>query len=413
MVFALTQKCMFMDSSNVAPDAGIDTRTMHAGRDTKLSNGLVNIPPYRGSTILFDKVDDLESATSHRAYGRWGTPTARALERALAELAGGANAMLTPSGLSAITIALLASTKPGDHILVSDSVYPPTRKFCDAVLASIGISTSYYPPTIGAGIKELLQPNTTAVYTESPGSGTFEVQDIPAICAVAHDAGARVLMDNTWATPLLFKALEHGVDLSIHSLTKYVVGHSDAVLGAIVAKDRDIYRQVRGFHGVMGMTVSPDDAFLGLRGLRTMPTRLRQHQVGAMAVARWFKQHPLVRQVLYPPLPEAPGHDLWRRDFTGGSGLLGVILKQGIADSSVKAMLDDMRWFRLGYSWGGFESLILHFRNRSERIASPLNDDEVCLRIHVGLESPDDLIADLDAGLGRLQQHQNALSGNA
>lgn len=393
-----------MNEDSMASKAQAATRVTRLGRDEALSNGLVSIPPYRGSTVLFNTVADLQQASGHRAYGRWGTPTNRALEAALAELEDGANAMLTPSGLSAITVALLASVKPGDHILMTDSVYPPTRSFCETVLKTMGVSTTYYPPLIGAGIKDLLQPNTTVVFTESPGSGTFEVQDIPAICATAHAAGARVLMDNTWGTALGFPALRHGVDLSIHSLTKYVVGHSDALLGVIVARDRDLYRQVRGFHGAMGITVSPDDAFLGLRGLRTLSVRLRQHQESALAIAQWLRQHPQVREVLYPALPGAPGHELWKRDFNGACGLFGVVLKPA-TDAAIAAMLDGMRYFGMGYSWGGFESLILHVKPASYRISTPVAPGDVCLRLHVGLEDTRDLIDDLDAGLARLTAH--------
>lgn len=393
-----------MSEDSTVSKAQFETRVTRVGRGDALSQGLVNIPPYRGSTVLFNTVADLQKASGHRAYGRWGTPTNRALEAALADLEDGANAMLTPSGLSAITIALLASVKPGDHILVADSVYPPTRAFCETVLKTLGVTVTYYPPLVGAGIAALLQPDTTVVFTESPGSGTFEVQDIPAICAAAHAAGARVLMDNTWGTALNFPALRHGVDLSIHSLTKYVVGHSDALLGVIVARDRDTYRQVRGFHGAMGITVSPDDAFLGLRGLRTLAVRLRQHQEGALAVAQWLRQHPLVNEVLYPALPGAPGHDLWKRDFNGACGLFGVVLKPA-PDAAVAAMLDGMRYFGMGYSWGGFESLVLHVKPASYRISSPVAEGDVCLRLHVGLEHPQDLIADLDAGLQRLAAH--------
>lgn len=381
-----------------------ETRVTHVGRDAKLSNGLVNIPPYRGSTVLFDKVEQLKNSSGHRAYGRWGTPTGRALESALAQLEGGANAMLTPSGLSAITTALLASVKPGDHILMVDSVYPPVRNFCATVLKKMNVGVTYYPPLVGAGIAELIQPNTTVVYTESPGSGTFEVQDIPAICAAAHAAGARVLMDNTWGTALLFPALQHGVDLSIHSLTKYVVGHSDALLGVIVARTRELYLDVRAFHGALGLTVSPDDAFLGLRGLRTLAVRLRQHQENALQVAQWLREQPQVREVLYPALPGAPGHALWKRDFHGASGLFGVVLRPA-SEAAVTAMLDGMQLFKMGFSWGGFESLVIPVKPGSYRLGGPIAADEVGLRIHVGLEHPEDLIADLGAGLQRLSAH--------
>lgn len=377
------------------------TRVTHVGRDAKLSNGLVSIPPYRGSTLLFDKVEQFKSSSGHRAYGRWGSPTSRALESALAQLEGGANAMLTPSGLSAITTALLASVKPGDHVLMVDSVYPPVRGFCETVLKKMSVSVTYYAPLVGAGIAELIQPNTTVVYTESPGSGTFEVQDIPAICAVAHAAGARVLMDNTWGTALLFPALQHGVDLSIHSLTKYVVGHSDALLGVIVARTRELYLEVRAFHGALGLTVSPDDAFLGLRGLRTLAVRLRQHQESALHVARWLREQPQVREVLYPALPGAPGHELWKRDFHGASGLFGVVLHP-VSEAAVTAMLDHMQLFKMGFSWGGFESLMIPVKSGSYRLSGPVAAGEVGLRVHVGLEHPEDLIADLAGGLQRL-----------
>ncbi|MCA0244526.1 MAG: cystathionine beta-lyase [Proteobacteria bacterium] len=390
-----------MSDVSTAVDLHVETRVTHVGRDAKLSNGLVNIPPYRGSTVLFDEVAELKKASGHRAYGRWGSPTSRALEAALAQLEGGANAMLTPSGLSAITTALLASVKPGDHVLMVDSVYPPVRSFCDTVLKRLDISTTYYPPQVGAGIGALMQPNTTVVYTESPGSGTFEVQDIPAICAAAHAAGARVLMDNTWGTALLFPALQHGVDLSIHSLTKYVVGHSDALLGVIVARTRELYLEVRAFHGALGLTVSPDDAFLGLRGLRTLALRLRQHQENATTVAQWLLEQPQVRTVLYPALPGAPGHELWKRDFNGASGLFAVVLRPA-SEAAVSAMLDGMRLFKMGFSWGGFESLVVPVKGGSHRVSSPLAAGDVCLRIHVGLENPQDLIADLRSGLQRL-----------
>ncbi|MBS0427709.1 MAG: cystathionine beta-lyase [Proteobacteria bacterium] len=378
-----------------------ETHVTHVGRDAKLSNGLVSIPPYRGSTVLFDKVEELRNSSGHRAYGRWGTPTGRALESALAQLEGGANAMLTPSGLSAITTALLASVKPGDNILMVDSVYPPVRSFCESVLKKMNVSTTYYPPLVGAGIAELIQPNTSVVYTESPGSGTFEVQDIPAISAAAHAAGARVLMDNTWGTALLFPAFQHGVDLSIHSLTKYVVGHSDALLGVIVARTRELYLDVRGFHGALGLTVSPDDAFLGLRGLRTLAVRLRQHHENAMQVAQWLREQPQVREVLYPALPGARGHETWKRDFKGASGLFGVVLKPA-SEAAVIAMLDGMHLFKMGFSWGGFESLVIPVKPGGQRVSTPIAAGDVCLRIHVGLEHPHDLIADLDAGLQRL-----------
>ena len=391
-----------MSHNSTPAEMQSDTRVTHLGRDVGLSHGLVNIPPYRGSTVLFDTLAELKAASGHRAYGRWGTPTNRALEAALAQLEGGANAMLTPSGLSAITVALLASVKPGDHVLMVESSYPPTCSFCENVLKAMDVTTTYYPPEIGGDIATLIQPNTSVVFTESPGSGTFEVQDIPAICAAAHAAGARVLMDNTWGTSVHFAAPSHGVDLSIHSLTKYVVGHSDALLGVIIARDRDTYLKVRGFHGALGITVSPDDAFLALRGLRTLSVRLRQHQEGALQVAQWLRARPEVREVLYPALPGARGHELWKRDFTGACGLFGLVLKP-VSEVALTAMLDGMRLFKMGFSWGGFESLILPVKVADYRRVHPIAAGDACVRIHVGLENPQDLIADLEAGLQRMR----------
>lgn len=361
----------------------------------------MNAPVYRASTLLFSSVKDLEAALgSPRSYGRNGTPGTRALESALCELEGGFGAMLTPSGLSAVTTSLLSCVKPGGHLLVVDSVYGPTRNFCNGTLRRLGVEISYFDPVIGADIAALIRPETTAIFTESPGSNTFEVQDIPAICHVAHERGIRVLLDNTWGTPIHFASFKHGVDIAIHAATKYIAGHSDLLLGAILCNEAS-YAQVRGVHKELGLTVSGDDAFLALRGLRTLTTRLARHQESALAVARWLMEQDEVDRVLYPALPGDPGHSLWSRDFTGACGLFGVQLKP-VGREALARMLDGMRLFGMGFSWGGFESLILPVEPGHYRTARPWPSGGPLLRLHVGLEGVHDLISDLRAGLDRL-----------
>ena len=381
-----------------------ETRLAHAGRAPARHHGFVNTPIYRGSTVLFPTLASLEANAQDFTYGRLGTPTVKALEEAIAELEGGTRTLLTPSGLSAIATSLLAFVSAGDEILVSDSVYRPTRRFCDHVLKRLGVRTIYYDPLIGSGIKKLLGAKTKLVFAESPGSQTFEVQDIPAIVKAAHDAGAVVILDNTWATPLYFKPFAHDVDVSIQAATKYIVGHADAMLGAITASEK-VARAVEKTHEDLGLCPGPEDAYLGLRGLRTLSVRLARHQQSALELARWLKSRPEVARVLHPALPSDPGHALWRRDFTGASGLFAIILKPA-SHAALAAMLDGLSLFGMGYSWGGFESLILPFDPRDYRTATTWEADGPALRLHVGLEDVDDLKADLEAGFARLAAHR-------
>ncbi len=381
------------------------TEVVHLGRDPQRFLGAVNTPVFRASTILFPTVADLEAAQRGAygsvSYGLHGLPTVRDLQDAIAALEGGHAALAVPSGLTATTLPLLALLSAGDHLLVSDAVYGPTRRFCDNHLRRHGIEVTYYDPLLGAEIASLFRPNTRVVFTESPGSLTFEVQDIPAIAAAAHAHGAKVVLDNTWATPLGFRAFAHGVDVSVHAATKYIGGHSDVLLGVIVA-NAATFPALHRLWTDMGVTASSDDAFLGLRGLRTLAVRLAQHARSALVIAEWLRQRPEVHEVLYPALPGARGHALWARDFTMASGLFGVVLKP-VAAERIAAMLDGMRLFKMGWSWGGFESLVIPTQPERARTATRWVPGGPCLRLHIGLEDVNDLIADLDAGLARLR----------
>ena len=377
-----------------------DTRLAHAGRNPAEQHGFVNTPIYRGSTVIFPTMACLEESAQAFTYGRLGTPTVESLQDAIAELEGGYRTLLTPSGLSAIATTLLALLSAGDHVLVCDSVYRPTRRFCDTMLKRLGIETTYYDPMLGAGIADLIQDNTRVIFTESPGSQTFEVQDIPAISATAQARGVRVVLDNTWATPLFFKPFDHGADVSIQAATKYIVGHADAMLGAITANEAT-WPELAAAHDELGLCPGPEDVYLGLRGLRSLSARLERHQRSALDIARWLAARPEVARVLHPALPSDPGHALWQRDFTGASGLFAMVLKP-VPKKAVAAMLDGMTPFGMGYSWGGFESLILPFDPRAYRTATTWVEDGPALRLHIGLEDPDDLKADLDAGFARM-----------
>ena len=377
------------------------TRLAHAGREPARQHGFVNTPIYRGSTVLFPTLACLEANDQDFTYGRLGTPTVKALEEAIAELEGGHRTLLTPSGLSAIATALMAFVSAGDEVLVSDSVYRPTRRFCDHVLKRLGVKTVYYDPLIGAGIEKLISKKTRVVFTESPGSQTFEVQDIPAIAKVAHQAGAVVILDNTWATPLYFKPFAHGADVSIQAATKYIVGHADAMLGAITATE-EAARAVEKAHEDLGLCPGPEDVYLGLRGLRSLGVRLERHQKSGLELARWLAERPEVARVIHPALPSDPGYAIWARDFTGASGLFSIVLKP-VAQERLAAMLDGLSLFGMGYSWGGFESLILPFDPSAYRTATKWHAEGPALRLHVGLEDVGDLKADLEAGFARLR----------
>ena len=381
-----------------------DTLVTTIGRDPPSHFNTVNPPIHRASTVTFPTVADLEAVGKAPfdifSYGRQGTPTTFHLEEAMAKLDGGYRGIVCSSGVSAIAVALTAFVQQGDHVLMVDSTYDPTRRYCDQLLARFGVETTYYDPLIGAGIAELIRPNTKVVFVESPGSITFEVQDIPAIAEAAHKAGAVVLMDNSWATPLLFRALDHGVDVAIYSGTKYLVGHADAMIGVIVTT-QESFLKVRRSRQLFGPCAGPDDCYLTLRGLRTLAVRLERHQKTGMMLAEWLQKRPEVAKLLHPAFPSCPGHDAWKRDFKGASGLFSIILKP-TPKPAVAAMLDGMRLFAMGYSWGGYESLILPINPASFRTAAPWKAEGPLLRLHAGLEDPSDLIADLEEGFKRL-----------
>ncbi len=379
------------------------TEAAHAGRDPHAHHGFVNPPVYRGSTVLFPTAEKLWSGDQPYTYGRRGTPTVKAFETAVAALEGGARTVATASGYQAVTTAILAFVNAGDHILVADTVYEPTRKFCDVMLTKLGVETTYYDPLIGASLDRLVRENTRLVFTESPGSQTFEVQDIPAISAVAKARGLWHLTDNTWGTPLFFKPFEHGVDVSIQAATKYIVGHADAMLGAITANERAA-RHVERAAGVLGVCPGSEETFLGLRGLRTLDVRLDRHFRSALELARWLQQRPDVARVLYPPLPGDPGHALWKRDFLGACGLFSIIPRPPVSRAALGAMLDGLELFGMGFSWGGYESLIIPFDPAPYRTATPWTETGPALRLHVGLEDIADLKADLEAGFARLKE---------
>jgi cysteine-S-conjugate beta-lyase len=374
------------------------TRIATAARQFN-EHGAVNPAVYHASTITFPDVATLNSRAQDYVYGRKGTPTSRAFETAVAELEGGFDCKAAPSGLAAITSALLAFLKAGDHLLMVDTVYWPTRHLCDTLIRGLGIETTYYDPLVGKGITALMRPNTRVVYCESPGSQTMEVQDVPTIAAAARKHGAVTMVDNTWSGGHFFKAFDHSCDVSIQAATKYIVGHSDAMLGTVVCNEAT-WPQFKEAFETMGLFAGPDDMYLGLRGLRTLDVRLKRHEESTLAVADWLRGRAEVETVLYPALTNAPGHELWKRDFTGSSGLFSVVLKP-ISEQSIAEMLDGLELFSMGYSWGGFESLVVPFK--PHRTATTWTPTGPCLRFHIGLEHPDDLMRDLSDGFKRMK----------
>ena len=391
------------------------TQLAQAGRKAEWTGmpgqpgAIVNPPVWRASTILYDDVAHLRSAarsSTHERlfYGRKGTPTAWSLADALTEMEPGAEGtMLFPSGVAAIACALLSVLKPGDQLLMVDSTYDPTRNFCEQMLKGYGIETIYYDPLADSvSIRQLLNENTRAIFLESPGSLTFEVQDIPAITALAREKGIVTLLDNTWATPFFFPALAHGIDITILACTKYIVGHSDVMLGSVTATPEH-FPKLRQTAHLLGQMVSPDDAWLASRGLRTLGVRLNQHQNGALQIARWLAEQPDVARVLHPALPSCPGHENWARDFSGSSGLFSFVLKDG-GEEARAALIDGLEHFGIGYSWGGFESLALPVDPARYRTATIWQAEGPLVRLQIGLEDPADLIADLDAGLARFRK---------
>ena len=379
-----------------------DTRLVTSGRDPQAYHGFVNPPVYHASTLLYPTAEDQVAHRARYNYGRRGTPTSEALEDALREIEGDACAgvALLPSGLAAISAALLATARAGDHVLVPDSVYRPTRNFCNGVFKRFGVETTYYDPLVGADIARLFKSNTRVVFVEAPGSQSFEMQDIPAIAKIAHERNAVVLMDNTWATPLYFRPFEKGVGLAIQAGTKYIGGHSDIMFGSVSANAATLPALKDTVYS-MGLCVGPDDMYLALRGLRTLGVRLDRHYQSGLRVAQWLEQRAEVLRVMHPALESDPGHKIWKRDFTGACGLFSVVFKP-TSEQSVHAFLNELALFGLGYSWGGFESLAILFDCSEYRTATKWAPGGPTVRLHIGLEDPDDLIADLERGFAAM-----------
>ncbi len=376
------------------------SRLVHLGRDAEASQGFVNVPPFRGSTVLFPDVATLKSRKQRYVYGTHGTPTSEALTEAWTAISGAAGTTLVPSGLAAIVVSLMTALSAGDHLLMTNSAYQPARIFCDATLKRMGVETTYYDPLVGSEISALMRANTKAVFVEAPGSQSLEVQDIPAIAASAHARGACVIADNTWATPLFFSPHAHGVDIAVEAGTKYLSGHSDLLLGLVSANAQWFPRLAKTVDQ-MAIQPGPEDVFLALRGLRTMELRLREAERQGLALAHWLKARPEVLRVIHPALPDDPGHAIWKRDFSGSSGLFSVVLKPA-PERAVAAMLDGLELFGMGYSWGGYESLVIPFDCTNYRTATRWAPGGPTLRFSVGLEDIEDLKEDLDRGFRRL-----------
>lgn len=380
-----------------------DTRLGHAGRKPDQNFGIVNPPVYHASTVIFPTVAAMHAANRFHDvyYGRYGTPTTFAFEEAVAVLEGGDACIATSSGLAAIVGAILPFVAAGDHVLMIDNVYAPSRKFCDTFLKRFGVETTYFDPQAGAAIAPLMRPNTKVVFAEAPGSLTFEVPDIPALAEIAHKGGAKLILDNTWSAGYYFQPFAHGVDVSVQAATKYIVGHSDAMMGTITTRT-DLYETIKDTVSSLGYAAAPDDCYLALRGLRTLGVRMAHHQASALQIAQWLAERPEVARVLHPALPDCPGHEVWKRDFTGASGLFGVELAAHHGHDAMAAFLDGMTLFAMGYSWGGYESLIVPANPSVMRTATGWRDRGSLIRLQIGLEAPGDLIADLGQGLDRL-----------
>ncbi len=383
-----------------------DTLLARAGRDPALYQGMVNTPVFRTSTVIFPDLESYEARGGDDfkkvRYGLFGTPTTFAFEEAVAKMEGGYAAVALPSGLAAITATLCAYARPGDHLLITDSVYLPTRTFCDRQLGPAGVMIEYYDPLIGAGIDRLLRPNTKAVFCEAPGSLSFEMQDIPAIAKAAHARGIPVLADNTWGTPYFFRSFERGVDVSIHAATKYIGGHSDVMMGVIVTNEKQ-WLTVRRTVVDYGYSVSPDDCYLALRGFRTIGVRMRHQMQSALKVARWLQARSDVQRVIYPALEDDPGHLIWKRDFDGAASLFAFVTLP-VNDKAVEAFVNALQLFGIGSSWGGFESLIQVAHIRQHRTATKWDPGGPTIRLHIGLEDPDDLIADLEQAFAKMKK---------
>lgn len=386
-----------------------ETLAVTLGTNSNAHRGAVNIPPYRASTVLFHTLADFEAAErgecSYPSYARFGTPSTEALEEAIATLEGADHSIVTASGLSAIIASLFAFLDSGDHLLMVDNVYAPSRRFCDQELKRLGVEVTYYDPCIGANIADLIKPNTKVVFVESPGSLTFEMQDIPAISKAvrAKNNDIVIIADNTWATPVFIRPFELGIDISIHSATKYINGHSDLVMGVVSCRTPH-YKKLLQTSRNLGASPSGDNCYLALRGLRTMPVRLKQHYKNALLVAQWLSDRKEVEEVLYPALPNAKGHDIWKRDFSGATGLFSIVLKENYPTEILAKMIDGLKHFGMGYSWGGFESLIIPIKPKTIRTATKWSHQGTALRLHIGLENTDDLIEDLEKGFNELRE---------
>ncbi|MGH6861091.1 MAG: cystathionine beta-lyase [Phyllobacterium sp.] len=381
---------------------GLNTRLAHGGYDPNDYHGFVNPPVVHASTVLFPDAQTMAGEDQQYTYATHGTPTTDALCRAIDELEGSAGTLLVPSGLMAVTLPLLAFLSPGDHLLMVDSCYGNTRYFCNTMLGRLGIEVEYYDPLVGAGIETLIRANTRVVFTESPGSNTFEIQDIPAIAQKAHAAGAVVMMDNTWATPIYFKALDFGVDISIHAATKYPAGHSDILMGTVSANEAH-FRTLEKAYTALGLCVSGDDAYQVLRGLRTMGVRMERHAQSAQAIAEWLERQDGVLEVLHPGLASHAGNTLWKRDFSGAGGVFSLVIPGG--KPQAHAFLNALTIFGLGYSWGGYESLALHVR-LSDRKMTGKNYGGAVIRLQIGLEDKEDLVGDIERGLAAAKAAQ-------
>lgn len=383
----------------------IETVIAHEGRPAE---GPVNRPVNRGSTVAFRSLDAFEAEATNAdlrvasRYGRVGNPNSQDFEHVMAELEGGYGTVTACSGLAIIACALNAFAAPGAHILMVDTVYGPVRRFCEKRLRPLGVDIEYYDPMVGSGIEKLLRSGTRLVYLESPGSKTFEVQDVPEIAKAVKNKGIVTLLDNTWATPVFFQPLSHGIDISLHAITKYIGGHSDLFLGAAVCATKEHYYALRNCAIESGQCAGPDDLYMAMRGLRTLEVRLRRHEENARKLIDWLKTRSEVKHILYPSLPDCPGHEFWKRDFTGASGLFSMILKTK-SKEDLRIFVDRLAYFPLGYSWGGYESLIVPLHLDGERSATKFAEEGQGLRLHVGLENPDDLIADLAAGFDRMK----------
>ena len=383
-----------------------ETRITPLGTASDIYRGAVSMPVYRASTILFPTLAEFEAADNghceYPSYGRFGTPSTEALETAIAGIEGAQHSIVTSSGLSAIATSMLAFLGAGDHLLMVDSTYNPTRRLCDLELKRWGVEVSYYDPCIGAGIADLIQPNTRVIFTEIVGSLSFEVQDIPAIAKAAHARGVVVVGDNTWATPFYIKPFELGIDVSVHSATKYISGHSDLVMGVLSCNSQEHYKKLLRTFRNLGARSSGDECYLALRGIRTMAVRLKQQQENGLKVANWLASRPEVETVLHPALPSCAGHEIWKRDFSGATSLFSIVLKNSYSHEALAAMLDGLEHFGMGYSWGGFESLVITCHPEKIRTATKWKYEGFVIRLHIGLENTDDLIADLEAGFERL-----------